>query len=185
MPEQVKSFSAAQQQRDISFPVETFSPGSHLRMHLPGCIYTPQLCMARRPSKPSMWHCAPPLQDRRSQQMAEETGLDSLIHQTGLMTCLCGKSWFYDPDLQFPFLAMAESSSVPPLPGTPQFRVVSRWLLIHGPNTKFTKCNSNVAVYFSGYLNKSHICSSKTSERRPQPFPLVNFLFEIMQRGWI
>jgi len=63
-PEQAKSSGAAQQQRAISFPVETFSPRSHLRAWLPGCTYTPQLCMARSPSQPSTWHCARPLPDR-------------------------------------------------------------------------------------------------------------------------
>lgn len=35
------------------------------------------------------------------------------------------------------------------------------------------------------YLNKSHICSSKTPEGRPQPFTLATFLYEIMQNSSI
>lgn len=62
MSEQVKNSGAAQQQRGIGFPAETFSPRSHLRVRLSGCTYASQLHMARRP-KPIMWHCVHPLHD--------------------------------------------------------------------------------------------------------------------------
>lgn len=51
--------------KDISFPIETLSPRSHLRVLLPECIYTPQLCMARKSTQPNMWCCAHPLHDIR------------------------------------------------------------------------------------------------------------------------